>query len=78
MKIPTATIAKCLATVALAGFFSGCAVRGEGHYDEVDVVDAHGWHHHGYYDEHRDWHGGYYDEQHQFHDDPHDWHHDRD
>jgi hypothetical protein len=53
---------------------TGCLVHSPGH-DEVDVVDAHGWHHHGYYDEHHDWHGGYYDDHHDYHDDPHDWHH---
>jgi hypothetical protein len=40
----------------------------------VDVVDAHGYHHHGYYDNNHYWHGGYYDEGHVYHDDPHDWH----
>jgi hypothetical protein len=53
---------------------AGCLVHEQDHYDEVDVVDPHGYHHHGYYDERRDWHGGYYDDGHQFHDDPHDWH----
>jgi hypothetical protein len=54
---------------------TGCLVHEHGHYDQVDVVDEHGFHHQGYYDDHHDWHGGYYDDSHQFHDDPHDWHH---
>ena len=40
----------------------------------IDVVDDHGYRHHGYYDDHHDWHGGYDDEGHNHHDDPHDWH----
>jgi hypothetical protein len=51
---------------------NGCVIRAHG--PQVDVVDAHGYHHQGYYDDNHDWHGGYYDENHQFHDDPHDWH----
>ncbi len=63
----------CLAVLA-AMSLGGCVVHERGHYDQVEVVDAHGYHHQGYYDEHHDWHGGYDDENHQHHDDPHDWH----
>jgi hypothetical protein len=41
---------------------------------QVDLYDAHGYHHHGYYDDAHVWHGGYYDENHAYHDDPGDWH----
>jgi hypothetical protein len=64
----------CLGALAVANLVGGCAGRGPGHYNQVDVVDPHGYHHQGYYDDHHDWHGGYYDENHSFHDDPHDWH----
>jgi hypothetical protein len=53
---------------------TACVVHDHGHFAQVDVLDVHGYHHQGYYDDHHDWHGGYYDESHQFHDDPHDWH----
>jgi hypothetical protein len=64
----------CVVALALAGTTTGCVVSAHGHYDQVDLVDVHGYHHQGYYDDHHDWHGGYYDEGHNFHDDPHDWH----
>ena len=41
---------------------------------QVDFVDAHGYHHHGWYDNDHHWHGGYYDEHHAYHGDAHDWH----
>jgi hypothetical protein len=63
----------CVAATLAIGATSGCEVRVHDHYDHVDVVDTHGYHHQGYYDEHHDWHGGYYDENHAYHDDPHDW-----
>jgi hypothetical protein len=50
------------------------AVIGVGCAAQVDLVDAHGYHHHGYYDQGHVWHGGYYDEHNAYHDDPHDWH----
>jgi hypothetical protein len=49
----------------------GCVVQPSG---DVEIVDDHGYHHHGYYDDHHDWHGWYEDENHARHDDPHDWH----
>jgi len=55
----------CLGTLTFAGLVAGC---------QVDLVDAHGYHHSGYYDAHHDWHGGYYDADHHYHDDAHDWH----
>ena len=61
----------CCLSVLVVTSVGGCFVREDGRH--VDVVDAHGYHHEGYYDDHHDWHGGYYDENHQFHDDPHDW-----
>jgi len=57
----------CLAALALATVNLGCA-------GSLEIVDARGYHHHGYYDNHHDWHGGYYDENHAYHDDAHDWH----
>jgi hypothetical protein len=56
-----------LGLIIAAGLAVGCAAQ-------VDFVDAHGYHHHGYYDDHHDWHGGYYDGGNVYHDDPHDWH----
>ena len=41
---------------------------------QLDVVDAYGYHHHGYYDDHHNWHGGYYDSGHVYHADKGDWH----
>ena len=41
---------------------------------EVDLVDAHGYHHHGHYDADHHWHGGYTDADNHYHDDPADWH----
>jgi hypothetical protein len=73
-KWRTAFVGSWWIAALAASSLIGCVMHGGGHYDEVDVVDAHGWHHHGYYDEHHDWHGGYYDDSHAFHDDPHDWH----
>jgi hypothetical protein len=61
-----------MAAVTLAAG-AGCSV-GIGVPDSVELVDAHGYHHHGYYDDHHTWHGGYYDENRVYHDDPHDWH----
>jgi hypothetical protein len=62
----------CLAILAAVG--SGGRTVRTSHNAQVDIVDAHGYHHQGYYDDNHDWHGGYDDEQHQHHDDPHDWH----
>jgi hypothetical protein len=59
---------------ALPSLCGGCVVHDHGHYDSVDFVDVHGYHHQGYYDDHHGWHGGYYDDNHGYHDDPHDWH----
>jgi hypothetical protein len=64
----------CLAALLLASLTIGCAARAHDHFDTVDIVDAHGYHHCGYYDDHHDWHGGYDDESHVHHDDPNDWH----
>jgi hypothetical protein len=65
----TATAAAwCLAVAGLAAINLGCQSGG------LEIVDTHGYHHRGYYDDHHDWHGGYYDENHTYHDDPHDWH----
>ena len=38
-----------LGLIVAAGLTIGCAAQ-------VDFVDAHGYHHHGYYDDHHDWH----------------------
>jgi hypothetical protein len=62
----------CLAALAVASL-SGCTINTDGPPTQVDLVDAQGYHHMGYYDSYHDWHGGYYDAQHQHHDDPHDW-----
>jgi len=64
----------------LAGLIwvGGCVHHHHDGYEQVEVVDVHGYHHRGYYDERHDWHGGYYDERNAFHDDPHDWDRDRD
>ena len=59
-------------SVIIGGGIAGCVVRTPG---PVDVVDEHGWHHHGYYDDQHAWHGGYYDDAHAYHDDPPDWRH---
>jgi hypothetical protein len=64
----------CVAALVLGATNAGCVYREHDHYDRVEVIDAHGYHHQGYYDEHHDWHGGYYDENHAYHDDAHDWH----
>jgi hypothetical protein len=64
----------CLAAVAAATLGAGCVVHEHGHFADVDVVDVHGYEHHGFYDDQHNWHGGYYDENHAYHDDPHDWH----
>ena len=47
----------------------------DGLHAQIDIVDEHGWRHHGYYDEHHSWHGGYTDEHGGYHDDAPDWHH---
>lgn len=60
-----------LGAVTMAGLTGGCVVHSHGY---VDVVDARGYSHHGYYDDGQVWHGGYYDESHTWHDDPGDWH----
>jgi hypothetical protein len=62
-----------LGAVMMAGIV-GCNVRTPDHFAVVDISDAHGYHHRGYYDNHHDWHGGYYDESHAYHEDSHDWH----
>ena len=64
-----------LLCLTAANVIVGCEVRAHGRFDEVDIVDDHGYRHHGYYDDHHDWHGGYYDERHEFHDDDRGWHH---
>jgi len=65
------SVLRCLIAVAYMGMLtaigSGCAA-------DVELVDGHGYHHHGHYDEHHDWHGGYTDEHNVYHNDPHDWH----
>ena len=61
----------CLMALATASAGVGCATRG----DRLEIVDEHGYHHQGYYDDQHAWHGGYYDENHLYHDDPQDWHH---
>jgi hypothetical protein len=68
------TVACCVGALAAASLIGGCVVRGHGGYASVDIVDAHGYHHQGYYDDQHSWHGGWYDENHNYHDDPHDWH----
>jgi hypothetical protein len=70
MKLNTVRMfaaARLLGIATAASLVGGCAAH-------VDLVDVHGYHHQGYYDNNHDWHGGYYDENHQYHDDPHDWH----
>jgi hypothetical protein len=59
-------------SLAAFGLGAGCVVHP---HDQVDVVDAQGYHHHGYYDDHHVWHGGYVDEHNVHHDDPGDWQH---
>ncbi len=61
-----------IAGLFLAAFTLAASTACHSH---IDVVDADGFHHTGYYDEHHDWHGGYYDHDRNYHDDPHDWHH---
>ena len=50
---------------------AGCLFRS---HTQVDIVDANGVHHQGYYDDTNLWRGGYYDQQHEWHDDPRNWH----
>jgi hypothetical protein len=57
-----------LAAIVLAAISMGCA------HGSLEIVDDHGYHHHGYYDDRHDWHGGYYDENHIYHDDDPGWH----
>ena len=52
----------------------GCVAEVHGPPGQVDIVDDHGYHHQGYYDDQHNWHGGYDDENHVHHDDPPDWH----
>jgi hypothetical protein len=74
---------RTLATAITLSILSGCVVAPPGPPEPpipvgfvgVDFVDAQGYKHHGYYDDHHAWHGGYYDANHQRHDDPPDWHH---
>jgi hypothetical protein len=73
-KRNAALILTCSLAMSAAGFIGGCEVRAHGHFDEVDIVDDHGWHHHGYYDDNHAWHGGYYDDGHVYHDDDPAWH----
>jgi hypothetical protein len=63
-----------LSCLIAANLIVGCVVHEHGRHDEIDIVDDHGWHHRGYYDDRHDWHGGYYDDHHDFHDDGSDWH----
>ncbi len=72
----------CIGAMAIATLSGGCEVRPVGPPGAVvvgppgiEIVDANGYHHHGYYDDHHAWHGGYEDEHHVHHDDPADWHH---
>jgi hypothetical protein len=68
--------------IAIALLVGGCEARVEAPgppgiaigFPGVEIVDAHGYHHHGYYDDHHRWHGGWDDERHVHHDDPGDWH----
>jgi len=57
-----------------AGLVGCIEVHPHDHFDSVDLVDVHGYHHQGYYDDDHVWHGGYYDESHAYHEDAHDWH----
>jgi hypothetical protein len=67
--------------ITIAMLVGGCEVRAPGPptvavgFPGVEIVDDHGYHHHGYYDDHHAWHGGWDDEHHEHHDDPADWHH---
>jgi hypothetical protein len=83
----TRFFAVCMGGIALTLFSVGCEVRAPGPPavvigapavvvgPSIEIVDEHGYHHHGYYDEHHAWHGGYEDEHHVHHDDAGDWHH---
>jgi len=63
----------CMGSVAAINLVAGCYHDHD--HDQVDIVDEHGFHHQGYYDDSHNWHGGYYDADHQYHDDAQDWHH---
>jgi hypothetical protein len=71
-----------LGAIAIAVLIGGCQARVEAPgppgvaigFPGVEIVDASGYHHHGYYDDHHAWHGGWDDEHHVHHDDPGDWH----
>jgi hypothetical protein len=65
MKSQLKHLVGCLCITFAVASLAGCA---------VDVVDEHGYSHHGYYDWGHHWHGGYYDEGHVYHNDPDDWH----
>jgi hypothetical protein len=68
-----AVLAMGLGMGVLMSLSGGCVYHHD--HEQVDVVDAQGYHHKGYYDENHGWHGGWTDEHNQYHDDPPDWHH---
>ena len=77
--LPRAMALHVLPYAAMAAFAlgagAGCVVHAhDDGYAQVDLVDAYGYHHHGYYDDGHHWHGGWYDNDHNYHDDPDDWH----
>ncbi len=65
-------VAASVTAGVLMSLSSGCMYRHD--HEQVDIVDAQGYHHKGYYDDSHAWHGGWTDEHNTFHDDPNDWH----
>ena len=74
--------------IAIAALIGGCEVRRRvrraGDWPtgslvvgppSIEIVDEHGYHHHGYYDDHHAWHGWYVDAHNVRHDDAPDWRH---
>jgi hypothetical protein len=75
--------------IAIAALIGGCEVRAPGPPalvigppgpvvvgpPSIEIVDEHGYHHHGYYDDHHAWHGWYVDAHNVRHDDAPDWRH---
>jgi hypothetical protein len=72
----TVLFASLRLSAVLVGFmFVGACDWHHHHEDRAVIVDEHGWHHEGFYDENHGWHGGYVDDHGVHHDDPADWHH---
>jgi hypothetical protein len=68
----------CIGGLAIATLVGGCVVHARPVVvgpPGVEIVDEHGYHHHGYYDDQHVWHGYYMDEHNVRHDDAPDWRH---